>query len=173
MLTKYEGHNMNSRFNDKTFHEFSAVAAQPEIQIAGRIKHISRQLELYFQKILEGDDITLSQVEVLFITYLAPDKKLDLTSISKQAQVSKATISGIVSRLRKKGYVFNEACPHDARVTYLKLTELGIKIIQKSFNSFATAAKVLTEDIPKEDLETSQRVLSIIEEKIHNIYMEK
>ena len=86
-------------------------------------KKISEKLEKRANENLGKRELTFTQGKVLWYLRKNGEKTVTLSDVAKFLDCTHATVSGLVSRLEKKGYVRVEADPNDHRAKNLFLTE--------------------------------------------------
>ena len=86
-------------------------------------KKISEKLEKKANENLGKRELTFSQGKVLWYLRKNSEKTVTLSDIAKFLDCTHATVSGLVSRLEKKGYLRIETDPNDHRAKNLFLTE--------------------------------------------------
>ncbi|QUH18811.1 MarR family winged helix-turn-helix transcriptional regulator [Alkaliphilus sp. B6464] len=83
----------------------------------------------------ELDDLVPSYGNILTVLY-DNDGKLSMKEIGELIGKDKSTITVLINKLSKLGYVEKEKCQEDRRVTYIVLTEKG-KSIEDKFNDIS------------------------------------
>ena len=86
-------------------------------------KKISEKLEKKANENLGKRELTFSQGKVLWYLRKNSEKTVTLSDIAKFLDCTHATVSGLVSRLEKKGYLRIETDQSDHRAKNLFLTE--------------------------------------------------
>lgn len=86
-------------------------------------KKISEKLEKKANENLGKRELTFSQGKVLWYLRKNSEKTVTLSDIAKFLDCTHATVSGLVSRLEKKGYLRVETDQSDHRAKNLFLTE--------------------------------------------------
>lgn len=81
------------------------------------------------------NDLVPSYGNILTVLY-DNDGKLSMKEIGRLIGKDKSTVTALVNKLLKLGYVKKEKCKVDKRVTYVKITEKGKKIEDK-FNDIS------------------------------------
>ncbi|MGN1052786.1 MAG: MarR family winged helix-turn-helix transcriptional regulator [Candidatus Scatosoma sp.] len=97
-------------------------------------KKITERLQAYADRRGYRHDVTYAQGKVLFYLHTQKGGEATMKSVENYLDVSHATVSGIVSRLKEKGYVECEKSKEDARAKTVRLTE-------KEYASFAEMKK--------------------------------
>lgn len=86
-------------------------------------RRISIQMERLATEALAGHDLTAMQANMLQYILHHSDKGTSLTAIHREYGYSMAALSGMLKRLRRKGYVRVEPCDDDDRRKLLFGTE--------------------------------------------------
>ena len=111
---------------------------------------------------LEG--LVVSHGNILDILY-DNNGKLTMKEISKGINRSKSTVTQLVDKLLRAGYVTKESDSEDKRYSYIVLTEKGLSI-KKDFREISeNVIKVFFRDFSKEEAEV---FLSLLDKVINN-----
>ncbi|NJP74983.1 MarR family transcriptional regulator [Streptomyces sp. C1-2] len=62
----------------------------------------------------------------------APERRLRMTELAKQAKITRSRLSHAVSRLEKNGWVRREECPDDKRGQFAVLTDAGYEVLRRT-----------------------------------------
>ena len=81
-----------------------------------------RQLET---ELVEKEDMTLAEFDVLIQLGMAPDRRLRMTELSERVRLSRSGLTRLVDRLVKAGLVKRASCASDRRGTFATLTAVG------------------------------------------------
>jgi MarR family 2-MHQ and catechol resistance regulon transcriptional repressor len=73
--------------------------------------------------------ITFSQYNVLRVLHSNGKAEITTSNVSKQLLVSRASISSLLKRLERQGYISRTRDINDERVIKLKITKKGISVI--------------------------------------------
>lgn len=76
-------------------------------------------------------DLTVPQADVIFT--LGNTAGLTFKEIGEQTLITKGTLTGIIDRLEKKGFVKRVTCPEDRRCTRVALTQQGEELFENEF----------------------------------------
>src|SRR5260370_1435100 len=94
--------------------ELRAWAAFLDAQAA-----LLRQLE---SELVEKEDMTLAEFDVLIQLGVAPDRRLRMTDLSERVRLSRSGLTRLVDRLVQEGLVKRARCASDRRGTFSTLT---------------------------------------------------
>ena len=100
------------------------------------IKEIYSDTMAIVSKSLKGSGLTNQQIMV--IKLIAHNKKVNISQLCSEMSLAKGTVSGIVSRMEKAGYVKKVKDEYDNRNTYVTFSDKGIefaKEFRKEINS--------------------------------------
>jgi DNA-binding MarR family transcriptional regulator len=81
-----------------------------------------RQLEA---ELIEKEDMTLAEFDVLIQLGMAPDRRLRMTELSEKVRLSHSGVTRLVDRLAEAGLVQRTRCDSDRRGTFATLTAAG------------------------------------------------
>jgi DNA-binding MarR family transcriptional regulator len=99
-----------------------------EILIA--IRKIVRALNLESKRIQKVYGLSIPQLLCLGYLKEMPDCQAPVKELARQLNINPSTISGIVNRLEKKGYVARLSKREDKRVSLIALTARGLKLME-------------------------------------------
>ena len=133
-----------------------------DIRVTGlKIKQIYDLMEKHANNHLRPLNLTISQVNVLFALRVAENHELTLKQLEGQLMIQSSTSTGLVSRMKEKGFVETHGSEDDARITIVSLTAAGDEI-----------SDIVEEDI----LSTENKLTSLMtrkEEEQFNTLLEK
>jgi len=101
-------------------------------EILTELRKIIRALNLESKRIQKKFGISIPQLLCLIYLSKRENHQATTKSLSEALNLNPSTISGIVSRLEKKGYVARLPKRDDKRMTYITLTAVGAKLIEAS-----------------------------------------
>jgi DNA-binding MarR family transcriptional regulator len=81
-----------------------------------------RQLEA---ELIEQEDMTLAEFDVLIQLAIAPDRRLRMTELSDKVRLSHSGVTRLVDRLTQAALVKRTRCDSDRRGTFATLTPAG------------------------------------------------
>lgn len=96
----------------------------------GQVAHIRHAVFALIEQELQQrgiEGLVVSHGNILDILY-AHDGRMTMKEISEGIQRSKSTVTQLVEKLLKEGYVTKEAAAGDKRYTYIVLTDKGFAI---------------------------------------------
>lgn len=93
--------------------------------------------------------------EVLLRLERTPGHRLPMTQLAREVELTSGGFTKVADRLAEAGMTRRVACEHDRRVTWMELTDAGVKTARESKRHHAAALRRLVEDhIGLEDLKT-------------------
>jgi DNA-binding MarR family transcriptional regulator len=96
------------------------------------LRQIFRAIQDYSQEVSKKFGITGPQLWALKI--ISADGRLSLGELTKKMYLHPSTVSGVVDRLEKKGYVVRDRGQKDRRVVTVALTSPGKRLVKKAPN---------------------------------------
>lgn len=76
-------------------------------------------------ELMEKEDMTLAEFDVLIQLGMAPDRRLRMTELSEKVRLSHSGMTRLVDRMVRAGLVKRERCASDRRGTFATLTPVG------------------------------------------------
>jgi DNA-binding MarR family transcriptional regulator len=104
--------------------ELRAWAAFLDAQAA-----LLRQLEA---ELIEKEDMTLAEFDVLIQLRIAPDRRLRMTELSQRVRLSRSGLTRLVDRMVQAGLVKRARCGSDRRGTFATLTPAGTARLRRA-----------------------------------------
>jgi len=130
-------------------------------EVATLMPMIARRVLLgFFQSV----DIT--QTQIFTIMTLAEQSPVRLSQLSKKLHISAPTVTGIIDRLEKSGFVRRVPDGKDRRAINVGLTSKGQKISKKLKSTLKMKWKNLLSKLPKRDQENYVGILRKIQRKM-------
>ena len=107
-----------------------------------------------------GELLYMSEIEVIYELGHHPES--NLTELSVTLGVTKATLSPIVNKLEKKGYLSKRQAPNNSKVRLLLLKEKGHKARQ-GMAAYAMRLNKYMDDVTESELKSYVRLLNKME----------
>jgi DNA-binding MarR family transcriptional regulator len=82
-------------------------------------------LRLLEAELVEKEDMTLGEFDVLIQLKMAPERRLRMTELSERVRLSRSGLTRLVDRLVQAGLVRRGRCASDRRGTFAILTTAG------------------------------------------------
>lgn len=90
----------------------------------------------------------------------------DLEEVLK---LRRATVSGVLQTMEKNKLIVRKVCEDDTRVKKIILNEKTMEIHKNNVKRFKELEKVVTKDIPQEDIDTFLRVIKKMKNNLEDI----
>jgi len=123
------------------------------------ISKVCQKLIIHLQKFFSESGIEVTPIQVMLLFFLQKKDGSSLTQISQGLMLENPTVTGLIDRLEKLGYVKRGDHPNDRRVYLVYLSEKGNKVANKAL----PIVKKLNEEIKKgysrEEIESFKKVL--------------
>lgn len=132
--------------------------ADPDHQSAGAwAKKYHLMTKTVIESVLRPYDVGPTQWYVLYqLATVGPTAQRDIV---RNLQVERATLTGIVAALVRKGWVEQHPDAHDQRQKVLVLTQAGAELWQRLPDPIALILEVAFDGESSADMETTTRVL--------------
>ncbi len=132
------------------------------LEIIVNIRKIVRSLNLESKAIQK--DYGLSITQLLCLGHLQSSKNYQSThkELMELLSLNSSTITGILSRLEKRGYIARMNNANDKRAKNIILTAAGIKLLEETPNIFHDRLAKKLEKLSDDDQEMIKRALEII-----------
>ncbi|MGE5703706.1 MAG: MarR family winged helix-turn-helix transcriptional regulator [Clostridia bacterium] len=82
-----------------------------------------------------------------------------LQQIGEKILLASGSITYVVDKLEKKGYLERKSCPEDRRITYATITEEGTRLMDRIFPQHTEAIRKAMEGLDPDEKETAIRLL--------------
>jgi DNA-binding MarR family transcriptional regulator len=96
------------------------------------LRRIFKAIQDYSHEVSQEFGITGPQLWALKTIYA--EESLSLSELSRKMYLHPSTVTGVVDRLEKKGYVFRDRGQKDRRVVKVQLTPEGKELVKKAPN---------------------------------------
>ena len=108
------------------------------------IKHFNKMFEQQINENMISVNVTRSQMEVLVYTYIKNKNGIEVNQVDleKDLNLKNPTVTGLISRLEKKGYMKREKSSKGPNYKSVLITDEGIRIIEEG--------KRITDNVEKE-----------------------
>lgn len=136
------------------------------LDIGFRLKKINDALTKNADRMMKEMDVTFSQHHVLVYLDHQEDKKSTLKNIEHTFHVSQATVAGIAKRMEEKKLIAYFSDPNDKRIKWVKLTDEGLKICEKSKVMMKETEKKMKSLFSEEEMKDFEEYLDRIFEAL-------
>lgn len=104
------------------------------LEILVSIRKIVRSLNLESKSIQKDFGLSITQLLCLGHLEKSPNYQSNHRELMELLSLNSSTVTGIINRLEKRGYVIRMPKQGDKRVTYITLTASGIKLLEETPN---------------------------------------
>ena len=123
------------------------------------ISKVYQKLIVTLQKSFSKSGIEVTPIQVMLLFFLQQNNGLSLTQISQGLMLENPTVTGLIDRLEKLGYVKRGDHPNDRRVYLVHLTEKGNKVANKALPIVKKLNEGIKKGYSKKEIEGFQKVL--------------
>ncbi len=85
-------------------------------------------------RVLRQHDMTWTGFVVLWVVWIWDG--METRHVADSADISKATLTGVVKTLEARGLILREGDEHDRRLVRLRLTDEGVRLMQEIYPEF-------------------------------------
>jgi len=123
------------------------------------ISKVCQKLIINLQKAFSESGLEVTPVQVGLLFFLQKNDGSSLTQISQGLMLENPTVTGLVDRLEKSGYVKRSDHPSDRRVYLVYLTEKGNKVADKALPIVKKLNEQIKEGYSEREIENFKKVL--------------
>ncbi len=124
------------------------------------ISKVYQKLIISLQKSFSESKIEVTPIQVMLLFFLQKNDGSSLTQISQGLMLENPTVTGLIDRLEKLGYVKRSDHPNDRRVYLVHLTEKGNMIADKALPIVKRLNEEIKKGYSKKEVEGFQKVLT-------------
>ena len=123
------------------------------------ISKVCQKLIINLQKAFSKSGIEVTPIQVMLLFFLQKNDGSSLTQISQGLMLENPTITGLIDRLEKSGYVKRSDHPNDRRVYLVHITEKGNKVANKALPIIKKLNEQIKEGYSKREIDDFKKVL--------------
>lgn len=141
---------------------FETPDGRPDVnfEVMSNIVQASNIFYAIVSKGVTPNGISRSQFDILsFIYYFGHQGPINLTEIAHVMNLSKANVSGVLSRLEQKGLIYFTKNEKDARVREIRLTSEGQKLTEETFPRYREVIDKVISNLGNEEKQALLRLL--------------
>lgn len=131
------------------------------------MKLINLSVESEMNKILTAMGLTAAQGYVLIYILEHPETEMNSTRIHKKMEVSRATVSGLIKKLRCKGYLEFQSCASDDRRKLIVTTEKAMDLKNVLRQHIEQATEQIYADFSAADLAVMDKLQKRVLSNLH------
>jgi MarR family transcriptional regulator, organic hydroperoxide resistance regulator len=123
------------------------------------ISKVCQKLIINLQKSFSENGIEVTPIQGMLLFFLQKNDGSSLTQISQGLMLENPTVTGLIDRLEKLGYVKRSDHPDDRRVYLIYLTEKGNKVAKKALPIVKKLNEEIKRGYSKDEIENFKKVL--------------
>ena len=127
-----------------------------------KIRRIVRSINLESKKIQKDHGVSIPQILCLEYLKNSPNYQATQKNIRSHLNLNSSTVTGIISRLEKKGMLARLPKTGDRRTTVIALTSLGDKILKNTPDLLQQRLALKLKKISEEDLRKIEDALEVL-----------
>ncbi len=131
-----------------------------------RIRRIVRSINLESKKVQKDFGVSIPQILCLEYLKASPGYQATQRSIRDHLNLNSSTVTGIISRLEKKGYLARLPKSGDKRVMHISLTSSGDVLLKKTPDLLQQRLNKKLKGLPPGDLERIGSSLDLLIEML-------
>ena len=105
-----------------------------------------------------GVKITMVQAGILFL--LKEKNGQAMSQLSRRLLLDNSTITGLIDRLEKSGFVLRKANPKDRRIFLIHITPQGVKEVNKAKTVINKVNEEIMADFSFDEIESFKKILN-------------
>ena len=123
------------------------------------ISKVCQKLIINLQKAFSENGVEVTPIQVMLLFFLQKNDGSSLTQISQGLMLENPTVTGLIDRLEKLGYVKRSDHPNDRRVYLIYLTEKGNMVAKRALPIIKKLNEEIKKGYSKEEIENFKKVL--------------
>jgi DNA-binding MarR family transcriptional regulator len=123
------------------------------------ISKVCQKLIINLQESFSENSLEVTPIQVMLLFFLQKNDGSSLTQISQGLMLENPTITGLIDRLEKSGYVKRSDHPNDRRVYLVNITEKGNRVANKALPIVKRLNEQIKEGYLKGEIESFKKVL--------------
>ena len=108
-------------------------------------------------KVLREHDLTWTGFVVMWVVWIW--EEMETRHVAESADISKATLTGVVKTLEGRGLIKRTGDENDRRLVLLSLTPEGIRLMEKLYPIFNTVESQLVSGLSDRSIQDLTRIL--------------
>lgn len=108
-------------------------------------------------KVLREHDLTWTGFVVMWVVWIW--EEMETRHVAESADISKATLTGVVKTLEGRGLIRRKGDENDRRLVLLSLTDDGVALMEKLYPAFNTVESQLVSGLSERAIQDLTRIL--------------
>ena len=135
-------------------------------------KEVSRTIVEFMPNIIRGIHLgflsnrSVTQTQFLVVISIHSNGKCSMRVLAESMHVSMPTISGIVDRLAKSGYILREEDPSDRRLVVVELSAKGKSLVEQFQKAAGTRWEEILKSLSPKELESMYHLFKKLNNQI-------
>lgn len=142
------------------------IGLKESMKIGMLVRMLNNSLAAQYDKDMKEIDLTSSQGNILGYLIFNEGREVNQKDIEKEFKLMNPTVTGILKRLERKGFIVREKSKDDARYNIVKLTEKGRKIPHMFREKAMEVDKRLLKGFSEAEINFFERILKRLIENI-------
>jgi len=122
--------------------------AANEIGLAAALVRLAHLVQHVFADVSRGYDLTPQQAQLLCLLIDGP---VGMTDLSRQLNLEKSSITGLVDRVERRDLVARMRNPDDRRACRIALTDKGVRLAEDAHSGVTERLEALASDLRPAD----------------------
>lgn len=131
-----------------------------KVQIVKTLKDVVHSLKKTLKD--EYKDVNLTRPQGMLMGTLIHSGKMKISDLSEKMNLSNSTVSGILDRLEKQGFVERTRSEEDRRVVYINVTSEFKKIYEDKFKEVEKNIEFKMSEATEEEIDKIAEGLNIL-----------
>jgi DNA-binding MarR family transcriptional regulator len=123
------------------------------------ISKVCQKLIINLQKAFSESGVEVTPIQVMLLFFLQKNDGSSLTQISQGLMLENPTVTGLIDRIEKLGYVKRSDHPNDRRVYLVNITEKGNRVAKKALPIIKKLNEQIKEGYSKSEIDDFKKVL--------------
>jgi len=123
------------------------------------ISKVYQKLIINLQKAFSENGLEVTPIQVMLLFFLQKNNGSSLTQISQGLMLENPTVTGLIDRLEKLGYVKRSNHPDDRRVYLIYLTEKGNMVAKRALPIIKKLNEEIKVGYSKKEIDAFKKVL--------------
>jgi MarR family transcriptional regulator, 2-MHQ and catechol-resistance regulon repressor len=102
--------------------------------------------------------------EFLVLELLYQEGEQPIQKVGKKVFIASSSITYVIDKLEKNGYIQRIPCKEDRRVMYAKITELGTKMMEELYPQYQEKLNMIFADCQEKEMNELAHMLTKVEQ---------
>ena len=126
-----------------------------------------QKLRTYLKNALDMEEIRVTPAQTGILFLLKRREGQSMTELSQLLSIDNSTITGLIDRLEKSGFVSRKVSPTDRRIFNIYLTTQGMKEINRAKTVIRRVNEEIKTGFSEQEIESFKKVLNSFFEKFN------